>query len=295
MLVSYFGQSWRSQTLFSKTAINSFVGISLLAGIAFNASATSCEGLSVNNISSNNISANNISSAKISSANERLNPEHLRATYSITTSQGGQQSLTLLRSADQVIYQRNDVSFELWNKQGEYVRYFPKQQRSISYRKGDLLSLNMQFDYQQLAQIVAPSTIQQLTAVNSVQPAKPNQLQAAGNIDLTCQQVTHYQGAQHNQQLKLAWLSELALPANMIMLQGEQQLNFQLVELAPLSSAEFAEHIANYRDMDFADVGDNESDPFIAQMIHQGFIQHGSSGFYDSHGNALSSGAGHQH
>ncbi|MCK8043563.1 hypothetical protein MSG37_01565 [Shewanella sp. 1CM18E] len=288
MLVSYFGQSWRSHNLFYKAAINTVVSISLLAGIAFNASAASCESLSSNNISTNNISANNISSGNMS-------PEHLRATYSITTSQGGQQSLTLLRSADQVIYQRNDVSFELWNKQGEYVRYFPKQQRSISYRKGDLLSLNMHFDYQQLSQIVAPSTIQQLTAVNSTQPAKTDQLQAAGNIDLTCQQVTHYQGALHNQQLKLAWLSELALPANMIMLQGKQQLNVQLVELAPLSSAEFAEHIANYRDMDFADVGDNESDPFIAQMIHQGFIQHGSSGFYDSHGNALSSGADHQH
>ncbi|WP_051435661.1 hypothetical protein [Shewanella fidelis] len=276
MLVSSIGQLWRSQHLFSKAAFNAVLGLSLFAGVAVNASATSCEQLN---------------SASISSSNIR--PQHLSATYSVTTSQGEQKRFTLLRNAEQVIYQHNDVSFELWNKQGEYVRYFPKQQRSISYRKGDLLSLNMQFDYQQLSQLIAPKTLQQLTLVSAQQATQ----QETGAIDLTCLQAKHYRNEQHqHQQLQLTWLPELALPATMTMVQDGQQLKFQLVALTPLSSTQFAEHTANYRDMDFADVGDNESDPFIAQMIHQGFIQHGSSGFYDSQGNALSTGAaGHQH
>ena len=284
MLVSSFGQKWRSQSQFSNTAINTFVGICLFAGSTFNA----CANDPVDVIGGTNVTTANCPTPT---------SEHLSATYTIATNQGEQQSLTLLRNADQIIYQRNDVSFELWNKQGEYVRYFPNQQRSISYRKGDLLSLNMHFDYQQLSQIIVPSTMPLLTAVNSVQQAEQKRLPAIpGTLNLACQPISHYQVEQHNQQLKLAWLSELALPANISIMQGAQQVTYHLVELNPLTSAEFSQHIANYRDMDFADVGDNESDPFIAKMIHQGFIEHGSSGFYDSQGNPLSSdGSGHQH
>lgn len=46
---------------------------------------------------------------------------------------------------------------------------------------------------------------------------------------------------------------------------------------------------------DFADIGDNESDPFLMRMINLGFISHGASGFYDASGNMISSGAGHFH
>ncbi|MBX2880378.1 MAG: hypothetical protein KTR32_10625 [Granulosicoccus sp.] len=40
--------------------------------------------------------------------------------------------------------------------------------------------------------------------------------------------------------------------------------------------------------MDFADIGDNESDPFLKTMITFGFISHGASGFYDSSGQQIS-------
>lgn len=46
---------------------------------------------------------------------------------------------------------------------------------------------------------------------------------------------------------------------------------------------------------DFADIGDNESDPFLMRMITLGFISHGASGFYDASGNMISSGTGHYH
>ncbi len=46
---------------------------------------------------------------------------------------------------------------------------------------------------------------------------------------------------------------------------------------------------------DFADIGDNESDPFLLKMINLGFISHGASGFYDASGNMISSGVGHFH
>ena len=33
-----------------------------------------------------------------------------------------------------------------------------------------------------------------------------------------------------------------------------------------------------YQSTDFADIGDNESDPFLQRMIHQGFIEHAGHG-----------------
>jgi len=48
-----------------------------------------------------------------------------------------------------------------------------------------------------------------------------------------------------------------------------------------------------YQTTDYADIGDNEGDPFLAKMINLGFIEHGASGFYDANGKAL--GGGHSH
>lgn len=47
-----------------------------------------------------------------------------------------------------------------------------------------------------------------------------------------------------------------------------------------------------YATTDFADVGDNESDPFLMKMIRLGFVEHGAAGFYNSDGSPL---AGGQH
>ena len=48
-----------------------------------------------------------------------------------------------------------------------------------------------------------------------------------------------------------------------------------------------------YELTDYADIGDNESDPFLAKMINLGFIQDTHPGFYNSQGQAI--GGRHQH
>ncbi|ABV86470.1 hypothetical protein [Shewanella pealeana] len=228
-----------------------------------------------------------------------IDANHLSATYKVHHASGQQSTMTLLRNKDQVIYQRSPVSFEMWNKQGEYVRYFPEQQRSISYRKGDLRSLNMHFDFEQLNHLVSTSLISKLTqseqAIQPIAADRENQITA-----LECLNANRYHGALHLSQVQLVWAEKIALPVTMDvtmdMQQANQKVSYQLTSLKALSNDDFTSLISGYRDMDFADVGDNESDPFIAKMIHQGFIQHGSSGFYDSQGNQLSGGdSGHQH
>ncbi len=46
---------------------------------------------------------------------------------------------------------------------------------------------------------------------------------------------------------------------------------------------------------DCADIGDNESDPFLLKMINQVDIEHGSAGFYDSKRMSLDASHSHQH
>lgn len=50
-----------------------------------------------------------------------------------------------------------------------------------------------------------------------------------------------------------------------------------------------------YQSTDFADIGDNESDPFLMNMMNLGFIEHGNSGFYDSNGNDMGARNNHGH
>ncbi len=50
---------------------------------------------------------------------------------------------------------------------------------------------------------------------------------------------------------------------------------------------------SQYQTTDFADIGDDHSDPFLTKMVTLGFIEKGASGFYDDKGNALA--GGHHH
>ncbi|MCL1051256.1 hypothetical protein L2755_16730 [Shewanella abyssi] len=221
---------------------------------------------------------------------QSLDSSHLSARYAVSNDHGVTKEITLLRNHQQVIYQHSPQTFELWNTRGEYVRYFPSERRSVSYRKGDLLSLNMHFDFKQLNHLISPTTIaamQQLPASSG---------KAVDAVTDNCMTEQQYQGQQKSHQLAIRWLDKLQLPKSFKLTNKSGSIQYELVEVKPLTENAFNALTAGYQDIDFADVGDNESDPFIAKMIHQGFIQHGSSGFYDSQGNQIQNGeSGHQH
>ncbi len=214
-----------------------------------------------------------------------IDASHLSARYGVSNSHGDSREVTLIRNKQQVIYQHNPQSFELWDSRGEYVRYFPIEHRSVSYRKGDLLSLNMHFNFEQLNHLISPTTIKGLQQL------------ALRNKDMADTCITQqYSGEQSGHKLTVSWIEKLGLPQSFVVSDASGSMQYQLLEVTSFSNNEFGALISGYQDIDFADVGDNESDPFIAKMIHQGFIQHGSSGFYDSQGNKLAGGeTGHKH
>jgi len=89
---------------------------------------------------------------------------------------------------------------------------------------------------------------------------------------------------------QLDWITSIELPQQFNL---GAELSYQLLTVEPYSHEAFTVLTQNYQDIDFADVGDSESDPFIAKMINQGFIEHGSSGFYSSEGHAIEAQGGH--
>ncbi|MFP9135309.1 hypothetical protein ACLKZ7_20150 [Shewanella algae] len=229
-------------------------------------------------------------------------PGRFQASYQITVGSGEQarqQQLTLTRFDDTIIYQRSPVSYEAWHRNGEYVRYFPQEKRSISYRRGDLLALNIHTDLDRQFHLISPAALSQFEKGQSLQDScfTRQSYSFKSKSHEESQGESHRESHSHAnksstepQSLQLSWLSELELPAEMTITQGEQRIVYRLSKLTPVSPEGFKRLTSGFQDLDFADVGDSESDPFIAKMITQGFIQHGSSGFYSADGQQLEGG-----
>ncbi|WP_345852826.1 hypothetical protein [Shewanella algae] len=225
-------------------------------------------------------------------------PSRFQASYQITVGSGEQarqQQLTLTRFDDTIIYQRSPVSYEAWHKNGEYVRYFPQEKRSISYRRGDLLALNIHTDLDRQFHLISPAALSQFEKGQSLQDScftrQSYSFKSKSHGESHEENHSHAnKSATEPQSLQLSWISELELPAEMTITQGEQRIVYRLSKLTPVSQESFKRLTSGFQDLDFADVGDSESDPFIAKMITQGFIQHGSSGFYSADGQQLEGG-----
>ncbi|MBV7316570.1 hypothetical protein [Shewanella sp. NIFS-20-20] len=204
------------------------------------------------------------------SAESSFDSQHLSASYVVTDAQGSRFTMQLHRNQQQLLIERSATTFEGWHH-GEYVRYFPSERRSVTYQRGDLLALGQHVDLKQLYHVVSPSVLSQLSLSAQHQGNSP------------CVASATYRGEYQGQQLMVDWLEPWALPREMVMTNAEHAVvHLQLQALTPLSEQDFVHMTQGYEDIDFADVGDNEADPFIATMIHQGYIQHGRSGFYHS-------------
>ncbi|WP_028772633.1 hypothetical protein [Shewanella waksmanii] len=209
----------------------------------------------------------------------QANSQAYQATYQVQRSDGGEHQLILTRFNDTIRYQSHDSVFEQWNLQGEFSRYFANHMRSVTYTRGDLKSLHRVPNIAQKFHLIAPDMLAQFS-----KGSEHNQ---------GCFTVTDYHSTEP-QEVKLQWIAQLQLPYSLNYQNAAHQVRFTLANVTPITAADFNAVATGYRDIDFADIGDNESDPFIAKMINQGFIEHGSSGFYRSNGQSLG-GSSHHH
>lgn len=198
--------------------------------------------------------------------------------------QGSQQgTLQLLRSHAQTAYYNpaNGVG-EWWDfKQAShpnFYRVFSQQQRRIDYYTGDLRTLNIHVSQTEIESFAANNLRQQLTLVG----------------DGACADSQRYQGDYQGVHYELLWSNSLQLPLSLSTRRNDRTQQWQAT--AVLSGEQITQQLQQWQqftDTDYADIGDNETDPFLAQMINQGFVEHSEHAVYNSQGQPLQ--GAHQH
>ena len=193
-------------------------------------------------------------------------------------------ALNVWRNGSAVAYQNSNSSItDHWTSSPKQrlklVRLFDAHKRGIEY---EAKQYGNKITWENLFHKFEPQRLAQMKLVNT-----------AGQ---GCDKVETYTQNHQGQEVEVQWLPEYQL-AKVIAVKGKNQsMVWSLTELN-IDSKEVSEQFAmwdNYHLTDYVDIGDNESDPFLAKMINMGFVQGGASGFYDSKGNQLS-GHGHHH
>ena len=216
-----------------------------------------------------------------------LESQYVQANYQVSSEQttnntlAQAQQFTLWRTPHQVAEQGSEL-VEVWqqlrNQQIRPIRYFQAHQRGIEYQPTEVQG---EQDWSTKYQLVSDDFIAKMTLKSE---------QGEG-----CEQLQNYQLVQGDTKIELAWLVNKKLVSSMRI--SKPQLTQTLtLDKVKFDKAAVMQQFANwdsFQTTDYADIGDNEGDPFLAKMINLGFIEHGASGFYDASGRAL--GGGHSH
>ncbi|MDX2370410.1 MAG: hypothetical protein QNK36_18730 [Colwellia sp.] len=160
--------------------------------------------------------------------------------------------------------------FKLNNGLVQKIAHFDHFKRSIEYQAKPMSDDR----WQQIRQLIPNS--------------KKQSLKFSGSQLKGCYQQESYQWENKvsNLQGKLRWNADLKLVTELTIKQNDRQSHWQLEKIEQdeaIIEAAFAQR-AKYQATDFADIGDNESDPFLIKMINLGFIEHGASGIYNTQG-----------
>ncbi|REL31553.1 hypothetical protein DXX94_12945 [Thalassotalea euphylliae] len=184
------------------------------------------------------------------------------------------QELVLVRKGQRVAhYNPKHQIANIWylskQNQQQLTRVFEQYQQGIEYQSGELKAPS-QWHY-------VRSLVKQdlLTRMSLEQTSEQG-----------CQQVKHYALETATHQYQLKWLPAVELPRELVVTNKHngQTNRLQLTKLENDKVA--AKQVAHQQfakwdalpTTDYADVGDNENNPFLAKMINQGF-----SGISTSH------------
>jgi len=160
-------------------------------------------------------------------------------------------------------------------------RYFDNQQRTIEYQPGEVVHGKKETDFSARNQLISDTLMANLT------------LESIGSSECDIQQ--NYSGSNRNKSIQLSWLKQQKLIQSMRIKGKHTNQLWQLknVKHDSLLVQAFFNKRDHYQSTDFADIGDDHTDPFLTRMLNLGFIEHGASGFYQAQDNPISH--PHQH
>lgn len=226
--------------------------------------------------------------------------ERLEASYAISSTRGKPVVLEFLRDGNRVMYRYPDKGLaDRWsltaNGYLKPVRFFLDDQRAIEYDAFDINGGRGSKNWEARSQWIRQAQIDGMEKV--------------GMTGEGCRRIETYEykplgkngSPDPFSNISLVWMPELRLVKSYEIRSsdaiGQRRVTrWELQELRTGNLDDIALAMTAYDGFgatDYADIGDNESDPFLLKMIRLGFVQHGSSGFYQSDGSPLAGGHFH--
>lgn len=200
--------------------------------------------------------------------------EQLGAIYLIETSHKDHETkptkgkFELWRNGHDILHinpskQTTNQWHSLTNNSFRKVSYFDHYQKGIEFEPIALTKAKWQLKYQ----LVSEEQLSKMTLI-SIKGKR-------------CDRIEHYKFTNKDQSIELWWQPELQLAQKIIYHEKETitvwQLNKTIFSKSDIENT--FNKIEHYQMTDYADIGDNESDPFLRKMIRLGFIDHAGSGF----------------
>lgn len=181
------------------------------------------------------------------------------AEYQLHDAQGD-RTLIVVRDGKRVEYRTPDEPIRVWQQGGDgavHRQIFPADRKVVVYTPGDLRALGHAVEWPKLSGLVDPTLREQL--------------QAVGDTRVAGEAAQRYRGTEDGLRIELAWLPSAALPAHYRSGKGKGRFELTLRKLERRAADEAFTATDEYRELDFADIGDMERDPFAKRYILQGF------------------------
>ena len=204
-----------------------------------------------------------------------IDPKTAALHYEITqkelnSDQLESKSFTLWRYQNRVAIQyQHSHTTELWEqtKRGDLrlVRYFNDYHRGIEYQPNEIHFEGADSDWSSKYQLVSNSLLKRMTGVSSEEKK--------------CSSLKTLYLEENTQSIWLTWLADLNILQSMRIKDKKNQIDWKLTHKFTEKDQveDFFANLDSFDTVDYADVGDNETDPFLLKMINLGFIEHSHS------------------
>ena len=186
------------------------------------------------------------------------------------------KSFSLWRNNGLVAHQYQDkriaeVWFQQKSKRVQLTRYFDEFQRGIEYQASEMRH-NKGMDWQSKYALMPTGMLKSLEKGNT---------EFASNV---CETVVNYSGTRGGEKVTLQWMPKLKLIKQLVIEKSGYKKQWLLQEKSTDSAAISAqyEQWGSFKTTDYADIGDNENDPFLLKMINIGFT--GGEAAHRGHG-----------
>lgn len=209
----------------------------------------------------------------------------LKAEYQITVQHNLQNISTSNTETTLVLWRKNNVVAhqypsthitEMWQKINDKmikpIRFFNAHNRAIEYQPGEVVHGKKETDWSYRNQLISDNLLKSMQIVSTHGEA--------------CEQVMQLVQKTKKGELLIEWMPHLQLIKSFQYKDKQRQENWQLIELDTQSAKTQAyfDKLYTYQSTDYADIGDDHTDPFLTKMVTLGFVEAGSSGFYNDKG-----------